>query len=456
MSNTHKDTQRRGKASWRTRITGSGTLKVNEAKPHALNFRLHPPGQQQALATSLDTVGWVQQIVVNTTTGNLLDGHLRLELAKERGEAELPCLFVELTEDEERLVLASLDPIAAMATADAAKLGELLVSIQSEDEQVRSLLEQIARQQRIELPAASGLVDPDEVPDLPAEPVTRPGDLWLLGAHKLRCGDSTDTASVETLMAGESATAMITDPPYLVSYDGKAHLTVKSDGRARPSPPPASTQWDRYVDHDQSVAFYADFLRVALDAALGERPVLYQWFGMMRAPIVFEAWRANELLTHQVVLWRKPKGVLGRTWFMYDYEPCMVGWLQGQQPDKDRRPPAATCACWEIAQREGVEADLGSVHPTIKPVETVRRPILWHTRPGELLYEPFSGSGTAIIAAEQTGRRCSALELSPAFVDVAVARWQRFTGKAATLEGDGRTFAELALERAGEPKGGGR
>ena len=96
------------------------------------------------------------------------------------------------------------------------------------------------------------------------------------------------------------------------------------------------------------------------------------------------------------------------------------------------------------------------MHPTIKPVEHVRRPILWHTRPGELLYEPFSGSGTCIIAAEQTGRRCYALELAPAFVDVAVERWQRFTGKQATLEGEGRSFAELALTRAGEPKGGGR
>ena len=223
MSNTHKDTQRRGKASWQTRITGSGTLKVNQAKPHALNFRLHPPGQQQALATSLDTVGWVQQIVVNTTTGNLIDGHLRLELAgAQRGRAALPVRGTP--EDEEQLVLATLDPIAAMAAADAAKLGELLASIQSEDEQVRGLLEQIARQQHIELPAASGLVDPDEVPEVPAEPVTRPGDLWLLGAHKLCCGDSTDPASVRRLMAGERATAMITDPPYLVSYDGKAHL----------------------------------------------------------------------------------------------------------------------------------------------------------------------------------------------------------------------------------------
>ena len=126
--------------AWRNRITGSGTLKVAEAKPHDLNFRLHPARQSQALAASLDNVGWVQQVVVNTQTGHLIDGHLRLALAEQRGESELPCLFVDLTEAEEHLVLASLDPIAAMASADRDKLQELLTSIESEDEQVRGLL----------------------------------------------------------------------------------------------------------------------------------------------------------------------------------------------------------------------------------------------------------------------------------------------------------------------------
>ena len=149
---------------WRNRISGSGTVKVTEAKPHELNFRLHPAAQSQALAASLDNVGWVQQVVVNTQTGNLIDGHLRLALAEQRGESELPCLFVELTADEERLVLASLDPIAAMATADRAKLQELLASIQDEDAQVRALLESIARQERIELPSAAAWSIPTPSP----------------------------------------------------------------------------------------------------------------------------------------------------------------------------------------------------------------------------------------------------------------------------------------------------
>ena len=435
---------------WRSRITGQGTLKVAEARSHALNFRLHPPGQSQALAASLDQVGWVQQVVVNTTTGNLIDGHLRVELAKERGEGELPCLFVELEPDEERLVLASLDPIAAMATADRARLHELLGAIESQDEQVRGLIEQIARQQHVELPSTGGLVDPDALPELPAAPLSRPGDLWLLGPHRLLCGDSTEAATVERLMASERAVAMFTDPPYLVNYDGGNHpQTWGADGRTISSKD-KTKHWDAYRDHDQAVGFYCDFLAAALAGALCPSPAIYQWFGMMRMPLVAEAWVANNIKLHQVVIWRKSRPVLGRCWFMWNYEPCAVGWIEGRQPVAQRRPPANAPAVWEVDQKEGVEAGLGAVHPTIKPVELIRRPIRWHTKPGELLYEPFSGSGTAIIAAEQLGRRCYALELSPAFVDVAVTRWQRFTGKEATLD-DGHSFAEIAAERLPEP-----
>ncbi len=422
-------------APWRSRITGSGTIKVAEARPHALNFRLHPHGRSQALAASLDQVGWVQQIVVNTTTGNLIDGHLRVELARQRGEAELPCLFVELEPDEERLVLASLDPIGAMATADQAKLSELLVSIDSQDEQVRTLIEQIVRQEHLVLPAAAGLADPDEVPEPPAEPVSRPGDLWLLGDHRLLCGDSTKAEDVQRLMAGERAGLMATDPPYLVDYQGGAHPTSEANKGAATK----DKHWDSYIDHEHSVAFYVEFLRAALDCALTEDAAVYQAFGIMRTEVIWQSWREAGLLPHQVLVWVKSRSVLTYSHYMWNYEPLMYGWREGHMPAA--KPPADAKAVWEIGS--AIEDGAGSVHPTMKPVELIRRPIGYHTAPGDLLYEPFSGSGTC----QQLGRRCYALELSPAFVDVAVRRWQRFTGKQATLEGDGRSFAELAAER---------
>jgi len=440
-------------APWRNRITGSGTLKVAEALANPLNFRNHPPVQRAALAASLDTVGWVQQVVVNTTTGNMIDGHLRLTLAEQRGESELPCLFVELSQDEERLVLASLDPIAAMASADRDKLQELLASLQCEDEAVRGLLESIARQEHVELPGAAGLVDPDVVPELPEEPVTKEGDQWMLGDHRLLCGDSTRPEDVRRLMADERAALMATDPPYLVDYDGGNHPQTWKDGK-KISSEEKTRHWDAYTDHDQAVGFYREFVAVALAAALGERPAIYQWFAMMRMPIVAEAWAANGLKLHQVICWHKSRPVLGRCWFMWDYEPCAVGWVEGRQPEAARRPPANTRAVWDVDQKAGVEEGLGSVHPTIKAVELIRRPIAWHTRPGELIYEPFSGSGTAIIAAEMTHRRCCAIELAPQFVDVAVIRWQNYTGRQATLDGAGRSFAEIAAERSSaQPEG---
>ncbi len=405
---------------WANRIVGHGEVAPADLVPNPLNWRQHPQHQSDALEDVLTRIGLVATVLVNTRTGHLVDGHLRAELALRRGEPKIPVTYIDVDPEEERILLASLDPLAAMANADRERLAELLTSIQDGDDALIALLESIARQEGIDLPTSGGLVDEDEVPEPPAQAVTRPGDLWALGAHRLLCGDSTDPDHVTLLMGDERAVALLTDPPYLVDYDGKNHLTVKADGRTRPSPPPPETQWDHYIDHAHGVQFYTDFLCTALAHALSDRPALYQWFGMMRAPLVFEAWVANDVLPHQVVLWRKPKGVLGRTWFMYDYEPCMVGWPKGRQPTKDRRPPASATACWEIAQREGVESDLGSVHPTIKPVETVRRPIEWHTKPGELIYEPFSGSGTAIIAAETTGRRCYAMELAPEFVDVAV------------------------------------
>ena len=445
-----------GQAPWANRIVSHGEEAPDKLIANERNWRTRTATQRSALSSVLTEVGLVQSVVVNSTTGHLIDGHLRVELARSQGQPTIPVVYVELSDDEEHLVLATLDPIAAMAGADHDKLAELLASIESQDEQVRGLLEEIARQQHLELPTAPGLVDSDDVPEVPTEPISRLGDLWLLGPHKLLCGDSTDPASVRRLLAGERATLMATDPPYLVDYDGgNRPQTWGKDGRPI-SPEQKTKHWDAYTDHDSSVAFYADFLRAALAEALGDVPVVYQWFGMTRADIVMAAWRANGLLAHQVVIWHKSRAVLGRSDFMYDYEPAIYGWVAGRRPEPERRPPASTTAVWEVDQKEGVEDGLGAVHPTIKPVELIRRPITWHTRPGELLYEPFSGSGTAIIAAEQTGRRCSALELSPAFVDVAVTRWQRFTGKQATLKGDGRAFAELALERAGEPKGGGR
>ena len=226
------------------------------------------------------------------------------------------------------------------------------------------------------------------MPALPEEATTRPGDLWLLGEHRLLCGDSTKIEDVARVMAGERAALMFTDPPYLVDYDGGNHpQTWGKDGRAITSEE-KTRHWDDYTDPEQASTFFHDFLIAAYEAALVPEAAVYQCFGMMRADLVYAAWRAAGLLPHQTVIWKKSRPVLGRCWFMYNYEPILAGWLQGHQPQA--KPPNNEYAVWEIANGEGVEDGVAGTHPTIKPVELVRRPIEWHTAPGDLIYEPFS------------------------------------------------------------------
>ena len=155
------------------------------------------------------------------------------------------------------------------------------------------------------------------------------------------------------------------------------------------------------------------------------------------------AWNALDLLVHQTIVWEKSRGVLGRSHFMWRHEPCFYGWRRGKQPSKDRRPPNAMTTVWEIGQA----GENDGIHPTQKPRDIFRMPMEWHTRRGEVVYEPFSGSGTQLIAAEELGRRCFAMERSPAYVDAAIARWELVSGKRAVLDGNGQTLAEASAER---------
>jgi len=415
--------------------------------PYARNARVCPESAIAKVAASLKEFGFRQPIVVDAE-GVIIAGHTRLLAAQRLGLAEVPIhVATGLTPAQVKAYRLADNRTAQETSWDdellAIELEELLgLDIDAaltgfDEDELASLLAE----------PTQGLTDPDDVPEIPETPASAAGDLWLLGAHRLLCGDSTNVEDVQRLMNGKRAVLMPTDPPYLVDYDGGNHPQTWANGGKQPGAARDSgtKHWDAYTDHESAVTFYSDFLAVALSEALIETPFLYQWFGMMKVDIVLEAWRAAGLLPHQVLIWSKTRRVLTRCDFMWDYEPCMYGWVQGKRPASDRRPPANATAVWEIESK--IDDSPGSIHPTMKPVEIVRRPITYHTKPGELIYEPFSGSGTAIIAAEETGRACCALELSPAFVDAAVLRWQAFTGKAATLDGDGRTFAEIAEER---------
>ena len=403
--------------------------------PYARNARVCPQEAIDKVAASIAEYGFRQPIVVDEA-GVILAGHTRLLAARKLGLAEVPVhVAVGLTPAQAKAYRLMDNRSNQETTWDLALLpGELAELLASE---IDIALTGFSSEELAALLASptEGLCDPDEVPELPEEPVSRLGDLYLLGDHRLLCGDSTDPAQVRRLMAGRRASLMATDPPYLVDYDGGNHpQTWGTDGK-RISSEEKTRHWDTYSDPQQAVEFYAAFLRAALDEALTKRPVLYQWFAAMRVELVLQAWRANGLLAHQILIWAKSRPVLGRCHYMWDYEPAVYGWVEGRQPEVESRPPNNARCVWQVDQREGTEEGAGHDHPTMKPVALIVRTIDYHTRPGALLYEPFAGSGTALIAAEMTGRTCYAIELAPAFCDVVVARWERFTGKQAVRDG---------------------
>jgi DNA modification methylase len=271
----------------------------------------------------------------------------------------------------------------------------------------------------------TGLTDPDDIPALPETPVSRPGDVWLLGRHRLACGDCTDPAVVAAVLAGVRPHLMVTDPPYGVAYDPEWR------NRAGVS----TTRRTGKVENDDR----ADWREAW---ALFPGDVAYVWHGALHATTVAESLTACGFDIRAQIIWAKDRLVLGRGHYHWQHEPAWYA-VRGQGHWSGDRKQTTL---WQIAGRS---EDAETTHGTQKPVECMRRPIENNSSPGQAIYEPFSGSGTTLIAAEMTGRACHAIELSPAYVDVAVARWEAYTGRDAVREGDGASFSGLGPGPAG-------
>jgi DNA modification methylase len=267
----------------------------------------------------------------------------------------------------------------------------------------------------------SGLTDPDEAPEAPAIPVSELGDVWLLGRHRLVCGDCTDPLVVDKALNGVKPHLLISDPPYGVDYDPSWRNEAGVSATARTG---------KITNDDR-----ADW-REAWALFLGD--VAYVWHAGMHAKTVAESLEATGFAVRSQIIWSKPRFVLGRGDYHWQHEPCFyavrksaTGHWQGARDQS---------TVWTIGTIG--DEDEATVHATQKPVECMKRPIENNSSPGQAVYDPFVGSGTTIIAAEMTGRACHAVELHPAYVDVVVTRWQNFTGQTATLEATGETFAE--------------
>ena len=254
----------------------------------------------------------------------------------------------------------------------------------------------------------------DQATELQKKWKTKRGQIWEIGEHRLMCGDSGNSSDVTALMAGKIAKLCATDPPYLVSYDAKNHPSkIFSDGKNK--------DWKgRYADKQKTEPlgpFYEAFLRQALSVCEDDAGI-YVWHASQRQIEVEKAMRDCGILVHQQIIWVKNKPVLTHSFYMWQHEPCFFGWKQGHKPKRNSGSFPTTVWQIDVPVLPGVE----SRHPTEKPLELFATPILLHTQPGELCYEPFSGSGTHLCAAENTGRSCFAMEIEPAFVAVALER----------------------------------
>lgn len=405
--------------------------------PDPANARKHGARNLETIAASLRQFGQVKPIVV-TEGGQIIAGNGTVEAARTLGWTHVAATRFANVEQARAYALAD-NRTAELADWDIDLLKSQVDELAALDFDVASLgfdtsdIDRIIRD--MEHRAADDREPPpeiteDEPPPPPKKAITKPGDLWLLGNHRLMCGDSTKAEDVARLMDGERAGLMNTDPPYGVAY---ANDDRPNPGVAKPRVAKPRVAKDELRD-DALQAFLETAFGAAVSSALNLNAAWYLWHAHLTQGFfaAAAAAAAANVVLHRQIIWVKPVLLLTRGQYHWKHEPCFMGWVEGQQPpdygagNGERNQTTV----WEIAgvqQAERKEFD----HSTPKPVELFAIPIVKHLKPGEIAYEPFSGSGPQIIAAEQLGRRCFAMELEPQYVDVAVARWEKLTGQKA-------------------------
>ena len=330
----------------------------------------------------------------------------------------------EISRRRENLTWSHHAVVAALEAADADRL---LAQAEAESWSVKRLRAAVRRE-----------VSQDAIPEPPVNPVAKLGDLYRMGKHRLLCGNSTIPADVARLMGDERAILFATDPPYGVNYKGGSHPVTRANrGKAN-----RNKDWSKVYreagttafenedgDPDKWRSFYLSFYRVAVSHAIAPNAAWYCWHASTRHTMLEAVWNEVGAFEAQPIIWVKSAPVLTYSPYMWGHEPCMHGWIKGHKPLVNHRQGGYTSTAWQVPSAEIESKD----HPTCKPNRLFAIPMELNTHPGNLCYEPFSGSGSQIIAAEQLGRRCYAMEIEPRFVDVAIARWEAMTKKKAVL-----------------------
>ena len=404
------------------------TWPIDRLRPYVRNAKVHGDDQVAKIAASMAKFGWTVPCMV-ADDGELIAGHGRVLAATMLGLKEVPVIRLgHLDEAERRAYRIADNKLTELGDWDEAMLRDEIAGLLAEDFDLSLLgitdedLDALLQDPDVGDGATEG---EDDIPEPPEDPVSRPGDLWLLGKHRLLCGDATVATDVERVLNGTQPLLMVTDPPYGVKYDPAWRNKTGAS---------ATKRTGKVLNDDR-----ADWREAW---ALFSGDVAYVWHGALHATTVAESLEAAGFNVRSQIIWAKDRLVLSRGDYHWQHEPC---WYAVKKTGKghwagDRKQTTL----WQIS---GKDQDADTVHGTQKPVECMRRPILNNSSPGQAVYEPFMGSGTTLIAAETTGRVCYGIELNPTYVDVAVQRWQQFTGLDAVLAETGETFAALKAAR---------
>ncbi len=403
---------------------------IDKLLPYVRNARQHSDEQIAQIAASIAEFGFVNPILTGAD-GVLVAGHGRLAAARKLGLPTVPVVVLDhLTPTQRRALVLADNRLAELATWDDALLRIELEALQDDGFDLDltgfdadALAELLADEE----PQIEGRTEDDAIPEMPEEPVSRPGDVWRLGPHRLVCGDATTAEAYARLFPdGERADMVFTDPPYNVNYANSAKDKLR--GKHRP------------ILNDALGEGFYDFLFDALALIMAHtRGAIYVAMSSSELDTLQAAFRAAGGHWSTFIIWAKNTFTLGRSDYQRQYEPILYGWPEGATRhwcgDRDQGD------VWQI--KKPAKNDL---HPTMKPVDLVERAIRNSSRPGDVVLDPFGGSGTTLIAAEKAGRVARLIELDPKYADVIVRRWQDWTGQQATREADGLAFDQAASD----------
>ena len=404
---------------------------INKA-PYNPRVTLKPgDSQYESLKKSISKFGLVEPPVWNKKTGTLIGGHQRINVLLDLGHTEAQVTVVDICLTQEKALNLALNKIQGAWDFD--KLATILDDIIDEpdidlettgfdfDEAKDLIAEYLDKDDDGDEEG-----DPEDLLDPFGETITKPGDMIILGKdpklqHKLLCGDSTNPEHVKKLMGDERAVLFSTDAPYLVDYDGNNRPKMSNGKEKTPSKPKEKVTWD---DSKANPDLYKKFIRVAIDYAITPNAAWYCWYAIKNHMMLEKEWKDVGAFVHCQIVWNKGRGVPSYSRYRWQHETCMFGWIKGNSPPKSSNKKLTTV--WSI---DPISNKDRPDHPTPKPIEIFTIPIRQHTVKGDVIYEPFSGSGTQFLSAQKESRRCLGLELDPKYCDLIVRRFIKQFGE---------------------------